>query len=117
MLYTASYSFNTEVIDIAALAPTGKSMKEVKSFTGKAYGSMSLKRAWIYQIIKEFKVGKITADERNSNMKKTSSERTTSPLSPPPMKRAAAKLSQDLLQSFVKARTQLAEFFLKTYAC
>jgi hypothetical protein len=70
MLYTASYSFNTEVIDIAALAPTGKSMKEVKSFTGKAYDSMSLKRAWIYQIIKEFKVGKITADERNSNMKK-----------------------------------------------
>jgi hypothetical protein len=29
-----------------------------------------LKRAWIYQIIQEFEVGKITADERNSNMKK-----------------------------------------------
>jgi hypothetical protein len=27
---------------------------------------------------------------------------------------AVAKLSEDLLQSLVKARTQLAEFFLKT---
>jgi hypothetical protein len=46
----------------AALATSGKSMKEVKILTDQAYGSMSLNRAWIYQIIKEVKVEKITAD-------------------------------------------------------
>jgi hypothetical protein len=31
---------------------------------------MSLRRAWIYQIIKDAKVGQITANQRHSNMKK-----------------------------------------------
>jgi hypothetical protein len=61
----------TEVIGVvAALATTGKNMKEVKILAGQAYGNISLKRARMYQIIKEVKVGKMTADQRHSNMKK-----------------------------------------------
>jgi hypothetical protein len=82
-------------------------MKEEKIQTDQVYGNMTLRRAWIYQIIKD-EVGKIASDQRHSNMKKTGSERTTSPLSPPPLKKVAAKLSGDLLQSLIKARTQLA---------
>jgi histone-lysine N-methyltransferase SETMAR len=62
----------TEVRDfIAALARTGKGMKEIKILADRAYGIKSLKRTQIYQIIKEVKEGKNTADQRHSNSKKT----------------------------------------------
>jgi hypothetical protein len=42
-------------------------MKEKKILADRAYGIKSLKRPQIYQIIKEVKEGKNTADQRHSN--------------------------------------------------
>jgi hypothetical protein len=88
----------TEVRDfIAALARTGKGMKEIKILADRAYGIKSLKRTQIYQIIKEVKEGKTLLTSGIPTRKKPSELVTLSLLSPPPLKRTAAKHFEDLL--------------------
>jgi hypothetical protein len=48
---------------VAALAKAIRVRKEIKFLTGLAYGNKSLKRIQIFQIIKDIKDGKNTADK------------------------------------------------------
>jgi hypothetical protein len=99
---------------VAANAMPEKGMKDIKILIGKVYSNKILKRTQIYQNIKEVKEGKkhsyLVAFQ---SRKKQNALRTTSPLSPPPLKRMAVKLSKDLLQHLFKAKAQSGGFCLR----
>jgi histone-lysine N-methyltransferase SETMAR len=56
---------------IAELARASKGYKEIKETVDAAFGDKTLQKKAIYDIIKEVKAGKDTADQRHLNLKKT----------------------------------------------
>ncbi len=75
---------------VADLARAGKGYQEIKEMVYAAYGDQSLQKTAIYAIIKKVKAGESTANMRHMNPKKTVRLRSSSPLSPPPLRKIVA---------------------------
>ncbi len=56
---------------VSGLARAGKSYGEIQEMVNAAYGTLALKRAAIYKIMKKVKAGEDTTDMRHLNPKKT----------------------------------------------